>query len=153
MKAVDHALRGGRILIAEDDAILALDVREILRQAGAEVIGPVATLRQALVMISDVSVSAALLDVNLRDADVFPAALALKERGIGMVFYTGYADVDSLRRDWPGVQVLTKPAPPRLLISAMSETCLPVSEGHLSEMPLPSLAERGTRSSRERIRQ
>jgi DNA-binding NtrC family response regulator len=152
MKAVDHALRGGRILIAEDDAILALDVREIFRQAGAEVIGPVATLRQALVMISDVPVSAALLDVNLRDAEVFPAALALKERGIGMVFYTGYADVDSLRRDWPGVQVLTKPAPPRLLISAMSETCLSVSESHLSQMPLPSLAEREIQSSRERIR-
>jgi DNA-binding response OmpR family regulator len=123
MKAVDYALRGGRILIAEDDAILALDVSEILRQAGAEVIGPVATLRQALVMISDVPVSAALLDVNLRDGEVFPAALALKERGIGMVFYTGYAGVDILRRDWPGVQVLTKPAPPRLLISAMFETC------------------------------
>lgn len=152
MKAVDHALRGGRILIAEDDAILALDVREIFRQAGAEVIGPVATLKQALIMISDGSVSAALLDVNLRDAEVFPAALALKERGIGMVFYTGYADVDGLRRDWPGVQVLAKPAPPRLLISAMSETCLSVSESPVSEVPLPSLAERGTQSLRERIR-
>lgn len=123
MKAVDNTLGGVRILIAEDDAILALDVREIFRQAGAEVIGPVATLRQALAMISDVPVSAALLDINLRDAEVFPAALALQERGIGMVFYTGYADVDSLRRDWPGVRVLTKPAPPRLLISAMFETC------------------------------
>jgi len=153
MKAVDHALRGGRILIAEDDAILALDVREIFRQAGAEVIGPVATLRQALVMISDVPVSAALLDVNLRDGEVFPAALALKERGIGMVFHTGYADVDSLRRDWPGAQVLTKPAPPRLLISAMSKSCLSLGENHRSEMPMPALAERGTQSSdrRERI--
>ena len=153
MKAVDHTLRGARILIAEDDAILALDVREIFRQAGAEVIGPVATLGQSLAMISAVPMSAALLDVNLRDAEVFPAALALKERGIGMVFYTGYADVDSLRQDWPGAQVLIKPAPPRLLVSAMSKTCLPVSESHLSQVPLPSLAERGTQSSREPISQ
>ena len=140
MKAGDHTLRGVRILIAEDDAILALDVREIFRLAGAEIIGPVATLRQALAMIADVPVSAALLDINLRDSEVFPAALALHERGIGMVFYTGYADVDSLRRDWPGVQVLTKPAPPRLLISAMFETCPSVSESHISSVPVAALA-------------
>jgi DNA-binding response OmpR family regulator len=151
MKAVDCNLRGGRILIAEDDAILALDVREIFQQAGAEVIGPVATLRQALAMICNFPVSAALLDVNLRDGEVFPAALALKERGIGMVFYTGYADVDGLRRDWPGAQVLTKPAPPRLLVSAMSETCLSASESHLSRVPAPSLADRGAQSPRDRI--
>jgi len=119
MKAADQTLAGVRILIAEDDAIQALDVREILRQADAEIVGPVPTLEQALAMIRAFPVSAALLDVNLRDGDVFPAARALQEHGAGIVFYTGYAAVDSLRRDWPSARVLTKPTPPRRLISTM----------------------------------
>ena len=134
MKAVDHTLRGVRILIAEDDAILALDVREIFRLAGAEIVGPIATLKQTLLMISANPISAALLDVNLRDGEVFPAALALQKRGTGIVFYTGYADVDSLKRDWPGAQVLMKPAPPRLLISAMHEACCPIFHKELADV-------------------
>jgi DNA-binding response OmpR family regulator len=149
MKAVDHPLRGARILIAEDDAILALDVREILRQAGAEIVGPAATLNQTLFMISAFPVSAGLLDVNLRDAEVFPAARALEKLGAGIVFYTGYADVDSLRRVWPGAKVLTKPAPPRL-ISAMQQACFPVFDKDLPAMSVPVRSDLGTRSSRRR---
>ena len=146
MKAVDHSLRGARILVAEDDAILALDVRQILRDAGAEIIGPAATLKQTLFMISAFPVSAALLDVNLRDAEVFPAARALEELGAGIVFYTGYADVDSLRRAWPGAKVLTKPAPPRLLISAMWEACFPIFGKDLPDMSAPVRSDLGARS-------
>ncbi len=113
MKAADRVLQGVRILIAEDDAILALDLREIFRQAGAEIVGPTATLRQTLDMIPAFSVSAALLDVNLRDGEIFPAARILQESGVGVVFYTGYADVDRLKCDWPRAQILTKPAPPQ----------------------------------------
>ena len=150
MKAVDHSLRGARILVAEDDAILALDVREILRRAGAEIVGPAATLKQTLFMISAFPVSAAILDVNLRDAEVFPAARALEELGAGIVFYTGYADVDSLRRAWPGAKVLTKPAPPRLLVSAMHQACFPVFDKDLPAMSAPVRSGLGTRSSGHR---
>ncbi len=150
MKAVDQSLRGARVLIAEDDAILALDVREIFRQAGADIVGPAGTLKQALSMISAFPVSAALLDVNLRDAEVFPAARALEERGAGIVFYTGYADVDCLRRDWPSAWVLTKPATPRLLISTMQGACFPALDRELAGMNAPILSSLGTRSIRHR---
>jgi CheY-like chemotaxis protein len=152
MKAVDQPLRGTRILIAEDDAILALDVREILRRAGAEIVGPAATLKQALFMISAFPVSAGTLDVNLRDAEVFPAARALEKLGAGIVFYTAYADVGSLRRVWPGAKVLTKPAPPGLLVSAMQQACFlvqPAGSSHLdcrkrlSELPAVSCTRSG----------
>jgi DNA-binding response OmpR family regulator len=152
MKADDHSLQGARILIAEDDAILALDVREILRQAGAQIVGPAATLRQTLFLMSTFSVSAALLDVNLRDGEVFPAACALEERGAGIVFYTAYADVDSVRRAWPGARVLTKPAPPRLLISAIRQTCSPVPDEELHGMSAPTRSDLGTRTSGHRDR-
>ncbi len=152
MKAVNHSLRGARILIAEDDAILALDVREILRQAGAEIVGPVATLKQALAMISAFPVSAALLNVNLRDTEVFPVARALQERDAGIVFYTAYLDVDGLRQSWPGAKVLTKPAPPRLLVSAIYESCFAALDRELYGMRVPPRSDLGARSSGRRGR-
>ena len=121
MKTADPTLRGTRILIAEDDPIQAFYVRENLRRAGAEIVGPCATLKQTLFMIRAFPVSAALLDVNVRDGEIFPAAHALLQSGAGIVFCTGYADVDGLSRDWPRARILTKPAAARLLISAIYE--------------------------------
>lgn len=119
MKTADYTLRGTRILIAEDDPIQALNVKEILRHAGAEIVGPCATLKQTLFMIRSFPVSAALLDVNVRDGEIFPAASELLESGAGIVFCTGYADLEGLQRNWPAARVLTKPALPKSLISAV----------------------------------
>ncbi len=113
-------------MIAESDAILALDVKEILKQAGAEIVGPAATLRNTLSLLFDGPVSAAVLDVNLLDDDVFPAALALEECGAGIVFHTAFADVAGLRRTWPRAQVLEKPTSPELLVTAVHQACRPL---------------------------
>jgi DNA-binding NtrC family response regulator len=115
----DRPLQGANILVAEDDAILAFDLGITLQRAGARILGPALTLAHTLTLAESTAVSAAVLDVSLRDAEVFPAAHALKERGIGIVFYTGYAAVDALRREWPEAQVLTKPTPSRRLIEAV----------------------------------
>jgi DNA-binding response OmpR family regulator len=117
----DRPLQGARILIAEDDAILAFDLGIVLQKAGAEILGPTLTLAHTLALAESSPLSAAVLDVSLRDAEVFPAAEALKERGVGIVFYTGYAGVESLQRNWPYAQVLTKPTPPRILIRAVCQ--------------------------------
>jgi DNA-binding response OmpR family regulator len=126
MNAVsDQPLRGARILIAEDDAILAFDLGIILQKAGAEILGPTLTLSHALSLAQTASISAAVLDVSLRNEEVFPAAQELTERGVGIVFYTGYAAVDQLRRDWPEAQVLTKPTPARVLVEAVRRALRP----------------------------
>jgi ActR/RegA family two-component response regulator len=117
----DRPLQGARILIAEDDAILAFDLGIALQKAGAKILGPALTLSHTLSLAQTAPLSAAVLDVSLRDEEVFPAAEALKERGVGIVFYTGYAAVESLQRDWPNAQVLTKPAPARMLIQAVRQ--------------------------------
>jgi ActR/RegA family two-component response regulator len=117
--ASEHPLQGARVLIAEDDAILAFDLGITLQKAGAKILGPALTLAHALSLAQTSPMSAAVLDVSLRDEEVFPAAEALRDRGVGIVFYTGYASVDSLRREWPHAQVLTKPTPARLLIQAV----------------------------------
>ncbi len=124
----DQPLQGARILIAEDDAILAFDLGILLQKAGAEILGPTLTLSHALSLAQTTSMSAAVLDVSLRDEEVFPAAQALQGRGVGIVFYTGYAAVDQLRRDWPDAQVLTKPTPARVLVEAVRRALRPSAD-------------------------
>ncbi|MFY9876933.1 MAG: response regulator [Rhodomicrobium sp.] len=124
----DQPLQGARILIAEDDAILAFDLGIVLQKAGAEILGPTLTLSHALSLAQTTPMSAAVLDVSLRDEEVFPAAQALQGRGVGIVFYTGYAAVDQLRRDWPDAQVLTKPTPARVLVEAVRRALRPSAD-------------------------
>jgi DNA-binding response OmpR family regulator len=121
----DLPLQGTRILVAEDDAILAFDMGITLQRAGAQILGPALTLAHALSLAQTAVMSAAVLDVSLRDEEVFPAARELRGRGVGIVFYTGYGAVEQLRRDWPDAQVLTKPTPSRVLIEAVRRTLRP----------------------------
>jgi CheY-like chemotaxis protein len=84
-------LRGRRILVVEDEYLLADDISRALAEAGAEVLGPVASARAAEAIIaSEERIDAAVLDINLRDGAVFPAADTLAERDIPFAFATGY---------------------------------------------------------------
>ncbi|MGO9475038.1 MAG: response regulator [Rhodomicrobium sp.] len=116
-------LKGARILVAEDDAIQAFGLMTLLQAAGADVLGPARTPAQALALAAAQALTCAVLDVNLRSETSFPAARLLQERRIGIVFYTGYDGLDALRRDWPGAQVLSKPASPELLLQAVRAAC------------------------------
>jgi len=101
-------LIGARILVAEDNAVLAFDLMTLLRDAGADVVGPAKTVADVLALAGTAAPSCAVLDVYLRGEPVFPAAKALKERGVRLVFYTGAADLDGLRREWPDARIISK---------------------------------------------
>src|SRR5688572_1796939 len=85
----DLALR--RMLVVEDMAIVAVEIERLVRQLGWDVMGPLQTLDEAMRMARDGRIDAALLDVNLRGQMVFPAADILLDRGIPLVFVTGYS--------------------------------------------------------------
>jgi len=79
-----------RVMIAEDDGLIACDLAQFLSETGAEIIGPFGTLRQA--MSAAGLADAAILDVRLRGGErVFPLADLLSGVGVPFVFYTGYA--------------------------------------------------------------
>jgi DNA-binding NarL/FixJ family response regulator len=120
---LDQRLVGARVLVAEDDPILAFDIIGLLRKAGAEIVGPARTLAHTLDLIASPSLSCALLDINLRDGLVFPAALNLSEQCIKIIFHTGCADLETLRREWPSAAVLPKPAASKCLIEAVRLAC------------------------------
>lgn len=81
-----------RILVVEDDYFIAQDMRLGLKRAGAHVVGPVATVREALELLSQGPIDAAVLDINLEaDGKAFPVAEALRALEIPFVFATGYS--------------------------------------------------------------
>src|SRR5262249_46398199 len=78
------------ILIVEDEYFLAKDISQCLIEAGADTIGPFATAEDALQRIDGMTLSGALLDINLKGRMAFDVAEALKKRNIPFVFATGY---------------------------------------------------------------
>lgn len=87
----NQALAGQRVLVVEDEFFIADDLAQALRQQGAEVIGPVARLGEALTVISTGgSIDFAVLDVNLDGDPAFPAGDALRALHVPFMFATGY---------------------------------------------------------------
>jgi CheY-like chemotaxis protein len=102
-------IRRLRILVAEDIALVALTVREMLDELGAEVVGPADTVERALdlVVADERGLDGALLDVDLGGESVFPVAEALRYAGCPFVFLTGYGR--EATGDYDDVPVVTKP--------------------------------------------
>ena len=91
MSGTAGALRGRHVLVAEDEYFLADEVAEALGAAGAEVVGPVSRVSEALELArGGERLDAAVLDVNLGGEMIWPVAEALAARGVPVVLATGY---------------------------------------------------------------
>jgi CheY-like chemotaxis protein len=102
-------LRDYRILVVEDEYILAMDLQNFLEDNGAVVVGPAPSVGQAMALIrSGMPIEAAIVDVNLGGEMAFPVADALTERRIPFVFASGYAD-DTLQERYPDARTCKKP--------------------------------------------
>ncbi len=103
------SLRGRRVLVVEDEYLLAEDLRHGLERVGAEVLGPVPSVARALTLLAaGAPPDAAILDVNLGGEMAFPVAEALQALGVPFVFATGY-DVAALPRAYAQVPRCEKP--------------------------------------------
>jgi CheY-like chemotaxis protein len=85
-------LKGRRLLVVEDEYLVAADLAASLESLGAEVIGPAASVEEALSFVEKdgVRLDGAVLDINLRNERVYPVADVLTARGIPFVFTSGY---------------------------------------------------------------
>ncbi|MEK0084517.1 response regulator [Benzoatithermus flavus] len=79
-----------RVLIVEDEALIALDMEATLRQQGYEIVGLATSVREAIRLLDEMRPDAAVLDINLGQEKVFVLADALAERDVPFVFVTGY---------------------------------------------------------------
>lgn len=86
-------LSGVRVLVVEDQFIIAMELAATLKRAGCEVIGPVGRLARAMELARDGLFDFALLDVNLFGERVFPVAYLLDQTGIPFALTTGYGEL------------------------------------------------------------
>lgn len=97
-----------RILLVEDETIVAMMVEDMLGELGFVHAGTAGNLAEALKLAAELDIDGALLDVNLHGKPSFEAADKLKARGVPVVFATGYG-VEGLPESWRHVPVLSKP--------------------------------------------
>jgi CheY-like chemotaxis protein len=103
-------LAGQPILVVEDELLVAMLLEDIIADLGGVVVGPASRIPQALELVQDTAIemAAAILDVNLGGAGVFPVAEALKKRNVPFIFATGYGQ-GGLPEDWRNHPTLQKP--------------------------------------------
>lgn len=116
------ALAGLNVLAVEDESIVAMHLEDLLLDFGCRITGPVGRVDDALKLLEDHAVDAAVLDINLAGERVFPVANRLGEQGIPFIFATGYgeAGLPEAHRSRP---VLQKPYSAAALRKAL-EQCL-----------------------------
>jgi CheY-like chemotaxis protein len=90
MKDDSEALKGRRVLIVEDEFVLAYDLQALLVSEGCTVIGIVPSVAKALNLLDDQQPDVATLDLNLRGHSSQPVANALRQRGIPFIALSGY---------------------------------------------------------------
>jgi DNA-binding response OmpR family regulator len=113
-------LAGYRVLVVEDEALVAETITEILTEAEGVPVGPAATVRHARQLIKDSpALDAALLDVNLSDGSVIPVLEALSARGVPTLLYTGGPVPEQVRQRHPDLIALSKPVLPARLIGEL----------------------------------
>jgi CheY-like chemotaxis protein len=105
---VNYRFSGRRVLLVEDEPIVAWLLKDMLVDLGCSVVGPAADVNQALAMIDAESIDVAVLDVNLRGQMSYPIADVLVARGVPFVFSTGY-DKDRLLDGYRTFPTLQKP--------------------------------------------
>lgn len=109
-----------RVLVVEDEMMIALMLEDMLSDLGHDVVGLAMRLPQALAMAREAAIDMAILDVNLDGRLSFPVAEILAARGVPFFFATGYgsAGVEPPFKDYP---VIKKPFETKDLVSAIAK--------------------------------
>lgn len=109
-------LSGARLLIVEDEALVAMMVEDILSDMGCVVVDVAGTVARGLTLVRDTSLAldGAILDVNLGGEKVYPVAEVLQAKGIPFIFATGYG-VAGIADGYSDVPALAKPYDARVL--------------------------------------
>ncbi|MFN3814889.1 response regulator [Brevundimonas sp.] len=106
---MSNALAGRKVLVVEDESLVAMLLETILEDMGCIPVGPVSTVDEGVHKAeNEPDLDLALLDVNVAGREVFPVADALAKRGVPVVFSTGYGEA-GLPEKWRGANALQKP--------------------------------------------
>lgn len=97
-----------RILIVEDEPLIAENLRTELVDAGFEIVGIAARVEKALILLDEIAFDVAIVDANLAGRTAAPVAAALSKRGVPFVVLSGYA-AEQLQQEFAGAIFVQKP--------------------------------------------
>jgi CheY-like chemotaxis protein len=97
-----------RVLLAEDEMMVAMLIEDMLTDLGHSIVGPFVRVEAALNAARELQIDAAVLDFNLNGENTYPVAWTLRDRGIPFVFATGYGG-SILNESFMGIPLLQKP--------------------------------------------
>jgi PAS domain S-box-containing protein len=103
-----------RVLLVEDEALVAMMIQECLTEYGHSVVGPIGRAAEALAAAKQGEFDAAILDINLSDGMAYPVAEILSQRGVPFAFVTGY-EADTVDERFSNVPILQKPIERQML--------------------------------------
>src|SRR5215216_1100774 len=107
------------ILIVEDNLYLALDLSSAVEEMAGRVVGPAATVEEALTLLETHPVAAAILDCHFGERDAAPLARELAERRVPFVFHAAIPPPPVIRELHPDVPVLMKPVQPSAILTCL----------------------------------
>ena len=114
-----------RILVAEDEMIVAFDLCDTVAEAGYEVRGPHKGVSAAMLDFQIEKPDLAILDVTLDDGIVFPLAEKLADEHVPIIFHSGSHTAKDIAARFPGAVAIEKPCPPADMINAVRQAMHP----------------------------
>ena len=114
------AMPNGRVLIVEDEPLIAMELHRLLSQAGLDVSGPAGSLRQARELAGDQTLTGAIIDINLGFDTSYPVADQLLAAGVPVIFVTGYA-AEIIPERFAAQTLLRKPIDPQVLMATLHQ--------------------------------
>jgi PAS domain S-box-containing protein len=128
---------GQRVLLVEDEALVAMMIQDWLAEAGHSVIGPISRASEALQAATEADYDAAILDINLGDGMAYPVADIVAKRGVPFVFVTGY-EADTIDDRFSHVPILQKPIERQMLQGLFLSTALAPNVVHVNRGAAPN---------------
>ena len=117
-------LEGQRILLVEDNVLIALATEDVICAHNGEVAARASTLDQALECAETPGLTSAILDFLIGTYGALPVAERLSEYGVPFLFYTAYSKA-RIDEAWPNARVVVKPASPADLVRALASLIPP----------------------------
>ncbi|WP_337661020.1 response regulator [Erythrobacter sp. Alg231-14] len=110
-----------RILVAEDEMVVAFDLCDTVEEAGFEVEGPHAGISSAMLAFQKEKPALAILDISLDDGNVFPLAQKLAAEDVPLIFHSGRHTREEIKAKFPTAITLMKPCPPAEVLRAVND--------------------------------
>ena len=107
------------ILIVEDNCYLALDLSIAVEESNGRVIGPVGTVAEALALLEDEPIAAAVLDSQLAGRDVTPVAMVLAAKGVPFIIHAATGLPPGVERFHPETPLLVKPVHADAIVASL----------------------------------